>query len=72
MTCNTALVLIFSLCILAPSGVIAASVFASINALGRNPSAAPKIFTAMTVAILFAEAIAIIGLLISFHLFTPR
>ncbi len=62
-------VLIFSMCILGPCGVIAAAVFASINALGRNPSAAPKIFTAMTISLVFAEAIAIIGLLVSFHLF---
>ena len=72
MSHNAALVLIFSLCILAPCGVIAAAVFASINALGRNPSAAPKIFTAMTITVVFAEAIAVIGLLISFQLFAPR
>ena len=72
MTHNMTLILIFSLCILAPCGVIAAAVASSINALGRNPSAAPKIFTAMTVTIVFAEAIAIIGLLVSFHLFAPR
>ena len=69
---NTALVFVFSLCILAPCGVIAAAVFASINALGRNPSAAPKIFTAMTVTLVFAEAISIIGLLVSFQLFGGR
>ncbi len=70
MFSNIRIILIFALCILGPCGVIAAAVFASINALGRNPSAAPKIFTAMTISLVFAESIAIIGLLISFHLFT--
>ena len=69
VTHNAALVLVFSLCIIGPCAIIAAAVFASINALGRNPSAAPKIFTAMTVTMVFAEAIAIIGLLVSFQMF---
>ncbi len=63
------LFLIFALCILGPSGVMAAAAFASINALGRNPSAAPKIFTAMTITLIFAEALAIIAMLIIFQLF---
>lgn len=63
------LLLIFSVCILGPSAVMAATAFASINALGRNPSAAPKIFTAMTVALIFAEALAIIAMLIIYQLF---
>ncbi len=66
---NVRIILIFALCILGPCGVLAAAVFASINALGRNPSAAPKIFTAMTISLVFAEAIAIIGLLVAFQLF---
>ncbi len=70
MVYNSSVILIFAVCVLGPCGVIAASVFASINALGRNPSAAPKIFTAMTISLVFAEAIAIIGLLVSFQLFT--
>ncbi|MFH1062051.1 MAG: hypothetical protein V1747_04105 [Candidatus Omnitrophota bacterium] len=63
------LFLVFALCILGPSGVMAAAAFASINALGRNPSAAPKIFTAMTITLIFAEALAIIAMLIIFQLF---
>ena len=69
---EVALILIFAFCVLGPALVIAASGFASINALGRNPSAAPKVFTAMIVLIIFAEAIAIIALLILFHLFSTR
>lgn len=63
------ILLIFFLCVLGPSGVMAAAAFASINALGRNPSAAPKIFTAMTIALIFAEALAIIAMLIVYQLF---
>jgi len=67
---NIALVIIFGLCLLGPCFVFAASSFASINALGRNPSSAPKIFTAMIIALLFAQTLAIIAMLIVFQLFT--
>ncbi|MBU1044984.1 MAG: hypothetical protein KJ915_11375 [Candidatus Omnitrophica bacterium] len=63
------LLMVFALCILGPCGVMAAAAFASISALGRNPSAAPKIFTAMTITLIFAEALAIIAMLIIFQLF---
>ncbi len=56
------LFLIFSMCILGPTAVMAVAAFASINALGRNPTAAPKIFTAMTIALVFAEVLAIIAI----------
>jgi len=52
-----------------PSAVIAAIGFAAIRALGRNPTAAPKILLAMIVALIFAEAIAVIALLVMFQLF---
>ena len=55
--------------ILGPSAVIAAIGYASIKALGRNPSAAPKILIAMIIALIFAEAIAVIALLVLFQLF---
>jgi F0F1-type ATP synthase membrane subunit c/vacuolar-type H+-ATPase subunit K len=52
--------------------VFAAVSFASITALGRNPSSAPKIFTAMIIGMVFAQALAIIALLIVFQLFSPQ
>jgi F0F1-type ATP synthase membrane subunit c/vacuolar-type H+-ATPase subunit K len=70
MSRNVALVLIFSLCVLGPISVIMASAFASITALGRNPSATPKIFTAMIIAMVFALAISAIAMLIAFQLFS--
>jgi F0F1-type ATP synthase membrane subunit c/vacuolar-type H+-ATPase subunit K len=50
-----------------PSLVIAAIGYASIRALGRNPSASPKILPAMIISLVFAEAISIIGLLVFFY-----
>lgn len=70
MNREVAIILIFAFCVLGPAVVIAACGFASIHALGRNPSAAPKVFTAMVILLIFAEAIAIIALLVLFQLFT--
>jgi len=70
MSRNIALILIFTICILGPCAVFAAASFASINALGRNPSSAPKIFTAMIIALVFAEALALIAILVVFQLFS--
>ncbi len=69
---NLALTLIFTLCILGPAVVIGATGYASIGALGRNPSAAPKILTAMTITLIFAEAIAIVAFLVVWQLFTAK
>ena len=67
---NIALLLMFALCIAGPSWVFAQCSKASITALGRNPSYAPKIFTAMIFVLVFAEAAAVIAMLIVFQLFT--
>lgn len=66
---NFLIFLIMFVTILGPSAVIAAIGYASIKALGRNPSAAPKILLAMIISLIFAEAIAVIALLILFQLF---
>ena len=55
--------------ILGPSAVIGLIAYGSIRALGRNPSAAPKILLTMIIALIFAEAVAVISLLILFQLF---
>jgi F0F1-type ATP synthase membrane subunit c/vacuolar-type H+-ATPase subunit K len=68
---NIALTLIFSLCIVAPAMVMAVTGYSSIGALGRNPSAAPKILTAMTITLIFVESIAIVAFLVVWQLFTP-
>jgi len=48
---------------LGPSSVIAVIGYAAVRALGRNPSAAPRIFVLTILAFVFAEAIAIVALL---------
>ena len=56
--------------ILGPSAVIGAIAYGSIRALGRNPSAAPKILLTMIIALIFAEAVSVVSLLILFQLFS--
>ena len=58
------IILIMLISTLGPSGVIALVGYGSVKALGRNPSAAPKILISMILAFIFAETIAIMGLLI--------
>lgn len=67
---NIILALVVIVVIIGPTVVIASIGYASIRALGRNPSAAPKILQAMIVALCFAEAIAVIALLVLFELFS--
>ncbi len=66
------LALILILATLGPSLVIAVVGYASIKALSRNPAAAPKIQVSMILAFMFAAAIAVLALLILFHLFSSR
>lgn len=66
---NLIVLLVLVVTILGPSAVIAAIGYASIKALGRNPSAAPKILQAMIIALIFSEAVAVVALLVLFQLF---
>jgi F-type H+-transporting ATPase subunit c len=54
---------------LGPSLVIAFVGYGAVKALGRNPSAAPRILLSMIFSFVFAEAIAIIALLVIYNLF---
>lgn len=56
--------------VMGPSVVIAVLGRAVIKALGRNPSAASKIFMGMVVMLIFVEAIAIVSILVIFQLFS--
>lgn len=67
---NLALIVIFIAAIFGPCAVFAAGCFASIGALGRNPSAAPKIFTALIIALVFAQSLAVVAILVVFQLFS--
>ncbi len=63
------LMFIMAIVVLGPAAVIAVLGYATINALGRNPSSASKIFMGTIVFLVFVEAISIIALLVIFHLF---
>ena len=60
---------IMFIAVMGPSVVIATLGYAVIKALGRNPSAASKIFMGMVVLLVFVEAISIVAILIIFQLF---
>ncbi len=63
------ILLVMFAAILGPAAVIATLGFATIKALGRNPSASPKIFLGMIIMIVFAEAVSLIAILVVFQLF---
>ena len=62
---------VMMIAVLGPAIVIAVVGFATIKALGRNPSAAPKIFLGVILMLVFAEATSIIALLVIFQIFGP-
>ena len=63
------ILLMMFLSTLGPAMVIGLVGQAAVKAVGRNPSASAKILTSMIVAFLFAEAIAILALLMVYNLF---
>jgi len=69
---NIALILIVICTVLGPAVVIAVLGAASIKALGRNPSAAPKIYTGVILMLVFTEATAILALVVVFHVLGPQ
>jgi F0F1-type ATP synthase membrane subunit c/vacuolar-type H+-ATPase subunit K len=64
------LILVMMTVTIGPSIVIAVLGYATIKALGRNPSAASKIFMGTVFLLVFVEAIAIISMLVIFQLFS--
>ncbi|MFA5369723.1 MAG: ATP synthase F0 subunit C [Candidatus Omnitrophota bacterium] len=52
-----------------PSAVIAFMGYGAVKAVARNPSASSRIFTAMMLSFIFAEAMAILALLVLYNLF---
>ena len=66
------IILLMILSTAGPSAVIAVIGYAGIIALSRNPSSAPKIQLTMILGFVFAEAIAVLALLVIFHLFAGK
>ncbi|MBN2831217.1 MAG: F0F1 ATP synthase subunit C [Candidatus Omnitrophica bacterium ADurb.Bin205] len=63
------LIIVMFLSTAGPAAVIAFTGYAAVKAVARNPSASPKIFIVMILSFIFAEAIAILALLILYNLF---
>ena len=64
------ILLIMFTVVVGPSVVIGFLGYATIKALGRNPSAASKIFMGMVLLLVFVEALSIIAMLVIFQLFS--
>jgi F0F1-type ATP synthase membrane subunit c/vacuolar-type H+-ATPase subunit K len=58
--------------VLGPSAVIAAIGYATIKAIGRNPSSASKILFGTIIILIFVEILSIVALLIIFQLFGAK
>ena len=69
---NFIVISVMFIAVIGPSIVIAVVGAATIQALGRNPSAAPKIYLGVILMLLFAEASSIISLLVVFQIFSPK
>ena len=69
---NIAVILVVVCAVLGPAAVIAVLGAASIKALGRNPSAAPKIYLGVILMLVFTEATSVMALLVIFHLFGSK
>lgn len=66
---NFVIALLMFICTLGPAVIIGLVGQAAVRAVGRNPSASPKILLAMIVSFIFAEAVAIMAILLVFSLF---
>ncbi|MDD5071014.1 MAG: hypothetical protein PHV17_09835 [Candidatus Omnitrophica bacterium] len=64
------ILLVMFVVVVGPSTVIGFLGFATIRALGRNPSAASKIFMGTVLLLVFVEVISITAMLIIFQLFS--
>ncbi|MFA6636324.1 MAG: hypothetical protein WCV56_04390 [Candidatus Omnitrophota bacterium] len=64
------IILIMLTVVLGPSLVIGILGHATIKALGRNPSAASKIFLGTVFLLVFVETISIVAMLVIFQLFS--
>jgi len=66
---NLVIALLMFISTLGPAVIIGMVGKAAVRAVGRNPSAAPKILLVMMISFIFAEAVAIMAILLVFSLF---
>ena len=64
------IIMIMLTVVIGPSIVIGVLGHATIKALGRNPSAASKIFLGTVFLLVFVETISIVAMLVIFQLFS--
>ena len=66
---NLIIIIVMLLSTLGPAAVIGVVGYAAVKAVGRNPSASARILLAMIFSFLFAEAIAVLSILMVYNLF---
>ena len=66
---NLTLIMIMILSTLGPAIIVGLVGYAAVKAVGRNPSASARILLAMIISFIFAEAIAVLSILVVFNLF---
>jgi len=66
---NLVIALLMFVSTLGPAVIIGMVGKSAVRAVGRNPSAAPKILLVMMISFIFAEAVAIMAILLVFSLF---
>lgn len=66
---NLIIIIIMLMSTLGPAAVIGLVGYAAVKAVGRNPSASARILLAMAFSFIFAEAIAVLSILMVYNLF---
>ena len=66
---SVTIIIVMFIATIGPAFVIGITGFSAIKALGRNPSAASKIFLSMILAFIFSEAVAVVALLAIMNIF---
>ena len=64
-------IVLMILSMVGPAIVLVSVGTATIQSLGRNPSAAPQITFAMIVSLIFVQSISVVTLLVVFQIYSP-
>ena len=72
MNQNLIIIIATAIAVIGPDIVIAVVGSSTVKALGRNPSAAPKIYLGVILMLMFAEAAYVMALLVVFQIFGAK
>jgi F0F1-type ATP synthase membrane subunit c/vacuolar-type H+-ATPase subunit K len=72
MNQNLIIIVATAIAVIGPAIVIAVVGSSTVKALGRNPSAAPKIYLGVILMLIFAEAASVMALLVVFQIFGAK